>query len=66
MSDPTHLNELISSTTKPLSRKLVATFRACARDPSMSKADHAQRLKNEMEAELLEGQDDAAAQSAHP
>jgi hypothetical protein len=66
MTDRTHLNELISSITKPLSRKLVETFRECARDPSMSKVDHAQLLKNAMEADLLEDQNDAAAQSGNP
>jgi hypothetical protein len=59
MADPTHLNELIAATTKPLSRKLVETFCEATRDPSVTRADYIQRLKNEMEAALQEGQADA-------
>ncbi len=66
MTDPVHLNEIISNTVKPLSRKLVETFREAARDPSVSKADYAQRLKNEMEAAVQEGQPNAATESNSP
>jgi hypothetical protein len=66
MTDPTHLNDLCAACTKPLSRKLVESFRDSARDPSVAKADYVQRLKNEMEAALEEGQGDAASQSNNP
>jgi hypothetical protein len=52
MTDPTHLNELISALSRPLSRKLVETFRDGSRDPAVAKTDYVQRLKNEMEAAL--------------
>ncbi len=66
MTDPAHLNEIITGTAKPLSRKLVETFRDAARDPSVAKDDYAQRLKNEMEAALEEGQPDAVIESNSP
>jgi hypothetical protein len=66
MTDPTHLNEIHARSTKPLSKKLVETFRAAARDPAVSKSDYVQRLKNEMEAALDEEQPDAASESNDP
>lgn len=60
MTDPAHLNEIISNTAKPLSRKLVETFCGAMRDPSVAKTDYVQRLKNEMEAALLEGEPNEA------
>jgi hypothetical protein len=63
MTDHTHLDQLLSATDKPLSRKLVETFRACARNPLVPKTDYVQRLKNEMEAALHEGQGDASSQT---
>jgi len=66
MTDPAHLNDLISATAKPLSRKLVETYREAARDPSVTKTEHVQRLKDQMEAALQEEQSDAASQSNHP
>jgi hypothetical protein len=66
MTDPAHLNDLHSSITKPLSKKLVETFREAVRDPSVARTDYAQRLKNEMEAALEEGQPDAANQPNSP
>jgi hypothetical protein len=49
MTDPTHLNDLIAAIQKPLSRKLVETFRDSSRDPSVAKTDYVQRSKNEIE-----------------
>jgi hypothetical protein len=66
MTDPTHLNDLIAAISKPLSRKLVETFRDSSRDLSVAKTDYVQRLKNEMEAALQEGNGDAATQSNNP
>ncbi len=66
MTDQTHLDDLISATAKPLSRKLVEVFRDAARDPDVAKADYVQRLKNEMETALQEEQPDAASQTDHP
>lgn len=66
MTDQTHLNDVHSGTNKPLSKKLVETFRDAVRDPSVAKADYIQRLKNEMEAALLEDQPDAAPESDRP
>ena len=66
MTDPTHLNDLIAAISKPLSRKLVETFRDSARDPSVARTDYVQRLKNEMEAALQDSQGDAATQSNNP
>jgi hypothetical protein len=66
MTDPTHLNELITALSHPLSRKLVETFRDSSRDPSVARADYVQRLKNEMEAALQESPADAATQSNNP
>lgn len=63
MTDPTHLNDLVDAMSKPLSRKLVETFRDSARDPSVARTDYVQRLKNEMEAALEESQGDASTQS---
>jgi hypothetical protein len=61
-TDLTHLDELLLATDKPLSRRLVETFRECARNPLVAKADYVQRLKNEMEAALHEGPEDASSQ----
>jgi hypothetical protein len=66
MTDPTHLNDIHSSMTKPLSKKLVEAFRKAVRDPSVARTDYAQRLKNEMEAALEEGRPDAASQPDSP
>ncbi|MBV1701740.1 MAG: hypothetical protein KGQ46_07980 [Hyphomicrobiales bacterium] len=66
MTDPAHLNEIITGTAKPLSRKLVEIFRDAARDPSVAKDDYMQRLKNEMEAALQEGQPNAVSESNSP
>jgi hypothetical protein len=66
MTDPTHLNDLVVAMSKPFSRKLVETFRDTCRDPSVSKTDYVQRLKNEMEAALQESQGDATTQSDNP
>ena len=66
MTDPTHLNELITAMSHPLSRKLVETFRDSSRDPSVARTDYVQRLKNEMEAALQESPGDAATQSNNP
>jgi hypothetical protein len=66
MTDPTHLNDLVDAMSKPLSRKLVETFRDSSRDPSVAKTDYVQRLKNEMEAALQESQEDAPTQSNNP
>jgi isochorismate synthase EntC len=66
MTDPTHLNDLVAAMSKPLSRRLVETFRNSSRDPSVSKTDYVQHLKNEMEAALQESQGDAATQSNNP
>jgi hypothetical protein len=60
MADQTHLNEILASTNKPLSRKLVETFRDCVRDTSIAKSDYAQRLRDDMEAALQEGSRDEA------
>lgn len=66
MTDPTHLNEIHIRATKPLSKKLVETFRDAARDPNVPKTDYVQRLKNEMEAALDEEQPNAASESNDP
>jgi hypothetical protein len=66
MTDRTHLDEIHSTTGKPLSRRLVETFRDAVRDPALTKADHIQRLKDEMEAALDEEQADAARQLDNP
>jgi hypothetical protein len=66
MTDPTQLNDLIAAISKPLSRRLVETFRDSSRDPSVAKTDCVQRLKNEMEAALQEGSRDAVTQSNNP
>jgi hypothetical protein len=66
MTDPAHLNDVYSSITKPLSKKLVEMFREAVRDPSIARTDYAQRLKNEMEAALEEEQPDAASQPDSP
>lgn len=66
MTDRTHLNELIAATSKPLSRKLVETFRESFRDPSVAKTEYVQRLKNEMEAALVEGPEHEADRSNNP
>ena len=66
MTDPAHLNNLITAMSRPLSRKLVETFRDSCRDPSIAKADYVQRLRNEMEAALQESQGDAVTQSNNP
>ncbi|NGX99152.1 MAG: hypothetical protein G4V63_29305, partial [Candidatus Afipia apatlaquensis] len=62
MTDPAHLNEIHSNTTKPLSKKLVEAFRDAVRDPSVTKADYVQRVKNEMEAALQEELPNAAGE----
>ena len=66
MTDPAHLDDLISATAKPLSRKLVETYRQATRDPSVTKAEHVQRLKDQMEVAVQEERSDAASQSNHP
>jgi hypothetical protein len=66
MTDPTYLNDLIVAMSKPLSRKLVETFRDSCRDPSVAQTDYVQRLKNEMETALQESQGNAATQSNNP
>jgi hypothetical protein len=58
MADHAHLNKILANTSKPLSRKLVQTFRDGIRDPSVSKSDCVQRLKEEMDAALHEGPGD--------
>jgi hypothetical protein len=60
MADHAHLNEILASMSKPLSRKLVESFRDGIRDPSVSKSDCVQRLKEEMEAALHESSGDEA------
>jgi hypothetical protein len=66
MTDPSHLNELIAAMAKPLSRKLVVTFKDSARDPSVAKTEYVQRLKDEMEAALQEGPGDEVTESNNP
>ncbi|WP_338835187.1 hypothetical protein [Bradyrhizobium septentrionale] len=66
MTDRNHLDQIHSLTAKALSRRLVEIFRDTVRDPALTKADHIQRLKEEMEAALDEEQPDAARQSDHP
>jgi hypothetical protein len=66
MTDPAHLNEIQSNTTKPLSRKLVEAFKDGVRNPALTKADHVQRLKDQMEAALEEERPDAARESDNP
>jgi hypothetical protein len=52
MTDFTHLDQLCELTSKPLSRRLVETFKTISRDAAIAKTDYAQLLKNEMEAAL--------------
>jgi DnaJ-domain-containing protein 1 len=66
MTDPAPLNDMHSSITKPLSKKLVEAFREAVRDPSVARTDYAQLIKNEMEAALEEGQPDAASRPDSP
>jgi hypothetical protein len=66
MTDPAHLNEVHSNTTKPLPKKLVEAFRDAVRDPSVAKADYVQRVKNEMEAALQEELPNAAGEPNNP
>ncbi len=66
MTDRNHLDQVHSSTTQALSRRLVEVFRDAVRDAALTKADHIQRLKEEMEAALDEEQPDAARQPDNP
>lgn len=66
MTDRTHLDEINSATAAPLSRRLVEAFRDAVRDPALTKADHVQRLKDELEAALDEEQPDAARRPDNP
>jgi hypothetical protein len=63
VTDPQYLDQLITATPQPLSRKLVEVFRDSTRDPAIATSDYAQLLKNEMEAALQESANDAADQS---
>lgn len=63
MPDPTHLDELMAASAQPLSRKLLETFRAVARDPAFTAADYATRLKSVMEESLQEASGHAASDS---
>jgi hypothetical protein len=66
MTDRTHLDELVEAADRPLSQKLVATFRALVRDPRMGLSDYATRLKAVMEERLLEDPENAASEPHHP
>jgi hypothetical protein len=66
MTDPAHLNAVHACAITPLSKRLIEVFREAVRDPSIANADYVQRLKNEMEAALEEGQQHAAGQPHNP
>ena len=60
MTDKSHLESLERAVVGALSKRLLATFTACHRDPSLKAADVVTRLKDVMEQGLSEG-DDAPA-----
>ena len=59
MPDNIHLDDLITSTSSILSRRLLEEFRDMTRDPNVSSTDYAARLRNVMEAYLEEEPTDA-------
>lgn len=59
VTDKTHLEEFTKSISETLSKKLVATFVDCHRDPSLTEADITTLLKEQMEAALIEDKDAA-------
>lgn len=65
MTDKSHLESFERAVVAALSKRLVATFTACHRDPSLKAADVVTRLKDVMEQGLAEG-DDALARTDGP
>lgn len=60
VTDKSHLEEFTKSISETFSKKLVATFVDCHRDPSLTEADITTLLKEQMEAALI-GDKDAAS-----
>ena len=60
MTDKTHLEEFKQTIKEALSQKLVEIFVECHRDHSLRDADITTRLKEEMEAALIEDGDAAS------
>lgn len=54
MTDISHLETFQREISATLSKRLVATFTACHRDPSLKAADVVTRLKDVMEEGLAE------------
>jgi hypothetical protein len=63
MTDQSHLDGLVTATSKHLDKKLLEAFRDAARDPNTSQADYATRLKTVMEDALIQEAADAPSQS---
>ena len=57
MTDISHLESFQREISATLSKRLVATFPACHRDPSLKAADVVTRLKEVMEQGLAEDGD---------
>lgn len=57
MTDRSHLESFEHEVAGGLPKRLVATFTACNRDPSLKAADVVTRLKDVMEQSLAEGND---------
>lgn len=57
MTDISHLESFQREISATLSKRLVATFTACHRDPSLKAADVVTRLKDVMEQGLAEAGD---------
>ena len=57
MTDKSHLESFEREVAAGLPKRLVATFTACHRDPSLKAADVVTRLKDVMEQSLAEGED---------